>query len=54
MKHIIGKDEEIFTENTPPDWLIHKEFEWWWKDYVLELKIGESIKGDFHTIKRIE
>jgi hypothetical protein len=30
-----------------------KEFDWWYKDYVLKLDVGERIKSDFQEIERI-
>ncbi len=45
---------ERFDETNPPSWLVSREFDWWYKDYVLVLKVGESIKSDFRKITRIE
>lgn len=42
------------TEENLPSWLEHKDFKWWLDDFVLQLKIGESIESDFHKITKKE
>lgn len=43
-----------FTETDPPDALTNNEFLWFYNDVILNLKIGQSVKTDFHKITRIE
>lgn len=53
---------EFFTEENAPKWLTSEDtvkgstmdYRWFWNDYVLTLKVGETINTDFRTIKRIE
>jgi hypothetical protein len=54
MRHLYFRVDRTFTEDDPPWWLTSDEFNWWWKDYVLTLEVGESIDSDFHRIERIE
>ena len=50
-----------FSETTAPDWLTSvktvpgstMDYRWFWVDHVLTLDIGQSVKTDFQTIKRI-
>lgn len=50
-----------FSEVDAPDWLTSADTirgstmdnRWFWKDHVLTLKVGVSVKTDFHVITRI-
>ena len=62
MIHKIFGDKKIFSENNAPDWLTSQstidrstmDYRWFWKDHILKLKVGESKKTGFQTIRRIE
>ena len=51
-----------FTEYTAPSWLTSEnsvkgstmDMRWFWKNYVLTLKVGMSIETDFQVITRIK
>ncbi len=55
IKHRIIKylEQENFSEDNPPKWMIHKEYKWWYTGHVLTLKVGDSIKTDFQEITRL-
>jgi len=50
-----------FTEETAPAWLTGEntvpgstmDSRWFWKNHILTLGIGDSIRTDFHVIRRI-
>lgn len=50
---IPGVKSKFFDEHTPPWWLDHKEYRWWFDKYVLTLDVGESVDTDFQHIERI-
>jgi hypothetical protein len=60
--HKYFNTKQIFSEDNAPDWLTGKktikgstmDCRWFWTDYILKLKIGETKETDFYTIKRIE
>ena len=64
MTHSFFKSLEpvYFTELNAPDWLTGEntikgstmDCRWFWKEYVLTLKIGECVNTDFNQICRIE
>lgn len=55
MYHLFFKGEpELFSERDPPDWLLHKEYSWWFDEHVLTLNVGQSIKSDFRKIVRLK
>jgi len=55
MTHLFSSgNETFFTEDSPPKWLISKEYKWFYQGHVLTLDINESIKTDFREIKRVE
>lgn len=43
-----------FTEDSPPTYLISKEYNWWWEGYIKKLAVGEYIDSDFHRYTRVE
>lgn len=57
----IFETEEVFTEETAPDWLTCKntfkgstaDRRWFWYEHVLTLEIDECVCSDFHKIVRI-
>ena len=53
MTHLVFKNTHVFNEDEPPNWLLSKEFRWWYIGYVLELKVGDHIDSDFQRFKRI-
>ena len=60
MSHDIGNKKIEFSEDTAPDWLRFGGVEgstmcnrWFWNDHIMTLKVGEEVKTDFQTIKRI-
>lgn len=54
MTHLIFEnDVEEFSEENIPKWLLHKEFNWWYNDYVLELEVGQYIDDDFRRYERV-
>lgn len=52
--HISEKSVEYFTEESPPEWLVSKEYKWFYDEHVMKLEINESIYTVFRNIKRIE
>lgn len=54
MTHLIFTDDPAvtFTQDDPPEWLVHPENKWWWTEWVLSLKVDESIESDFRKIRR--
>lgn len=55
ISHLFMKTQAVeFTEDNPPDWLLSKEYKWWWDEHVLTLEVGKHINSDFQKIKRIE
>lgn len=62
MQHMLGGPAEVFTEHDAPDWPTSKrsipgstmDMRWFWGNHVLKLKVGRSVKTDFHTITRVE
>ena len=62
MTHDIFENyPESFTELNAPRWLTGEDtvpgstmdMRWFWKQHVLTLEVGETVKMDFRTIKRI-
>jgi len=53
MTHSIFGSMKTFTEDNPPEWLVGKEYKWFWDDYVLKLSVGDGIETDFQEIRRI-
>lgn len=54
IEHKIFRDHfEKFSSDSPPWWLISKEYKWWWGNYVLTLEIGEYVETAFRKITRI-
>lgn len=59
--HEIFGTEEVFTEETAPEWLTcantikgsTADGRWFWNEHVLTLSIGFSVYTDFHKITRI-
>lgn len=51
--HEIFETEFIVDENTLPDWINHKQYNWF-KTLIINLQINEYIQSDFHKITRIE
>jgi hypothetical protein len=56
-----GSKPKVFDEHTAPKWLCEgglaestMDNRWFWNDYVLTLKIGQSVDTDFQTITRLE
>ena len=51
-----------YTELDAPDWLTGRntvrgstmDNRWFWRNYVLTLKVGKSVETDFNKITRIE
>lgn len=43
----------VFTEDNPPEWLVHRENVWWWETQVKKLQIGQTVQTDFQNIERI-
>ena len=54
MKHKYFNHMEQFTIESPPGWLVSKEYRWWYVKHVLTLEVGESISSDFRIITRVE
>ncbi len=61
MTHKFFKTKTIFYKKDAPDWLSSNntikgstmDCSWFWEEYILPLKIGDSIETDFNIIKRI-
>lgn len=51
--HIFGKSIEHFTEDSPPEWLISREYKWFYDLHVMKLEIGKSVDTDFRKIERV-
>ena len=51
--HEIFETEFIVDENTLPDWINHKQYNWF-KTLIINLQVNEYIQSDFHKITRIE
>jgi len=41
-----------FLDTNPPEWLVSKNYKWWWDDHVLTLDVGCHIDSDFQRITR--
>lgn len=63
MKHtVFDAHEESFNEGSAPSWLTSEntipgstmDARWFWQDYVLQLKVGQSVSTDFWLIARVE
>lgn len=52
---------ESFSTLNAPAWLTSEntirgstmDNRWFWREHVLTLQVGESVKTDFHIIKRV-
>lgn len=51
----------VFSEDTAPDWLRFGGVKgstmcnrWFWNDHIMTLKVGDEVKTDNQTIKRIK
>lgn len=51
--HIFEKSVEYFTEESPPEWLVSKEYKWFYDKHVMKLEVGDSVDTDFRNIERI-
>jgi len=54
IHHIFENSLEYFTDESPPKWLIDREFKWFYDGYVMKLEVGNSVDTDFRKIERIE
>ena len=53
IEHLLSDIEEEFTESSPPRWLKHKDFKWFFDENVLTLEVGHYVQSDFSVITRI-
>jgi hypothetical protein len=55
LQHLFFDDKgpESFSTDTPPKWLVSREYKWFWEKHVLTLEVGGSIKTDFNKITRV-
>ena len=53
MKHQVFSSTKQFDSDSPPNWLVSKEFLWFYTKHVDTLKVGESVETDFQVIKRL-
>ena len=42
-----------FDESNPPSWLL-ADNGWYWRDHILKLEVGQSLKSDFQEILRVK
>ncbi len=58
--HLIFNTKFRFDEDKPPKWLYNPtakgtmDQNWFYKDHVLNLDLGQTIETDFHEIRRIK
>ena len=53
-QHIVFNTMHIFTDENPPDVFIDKKLNWYFKDYILKLKVGDKIESNYWLVKRLE
>lgn len=54
FEHRLFGDVVVYTESSPPPWVLPAEKRWFWTQHVLTLAVGQSTETEWHKIRRIK